>query len=70
MKPPPPPEDVRPPCAGCGHTTERGVGPVRMLHCTSPTCTWWRCPACKAINDITNGLWLPGNGTARPEATA
>lgn len=22
-----------------------------MVHCMSPSCTWWRCRGCRAVND-------------------
>lgn len=38
-------------CSAC-KTPHPGIELVRN-HCPSPTCTWWRCPSCKAANTPT-----------------
>lgn len=38
-------------CSACS-TAHPGEG-LTKPHCPSPTCTWWRCPTCKASNSPT-----------------
>lgn len=38
-------------CTSCNR--RRDQMPQVRKHCRSKTCTWWVCPACKAINDET-----------------
>lgn len=41
-----------PVCPSCGNT-------ITTRHCTSPTCTWWKCAAsrCKAVFTTTGKFY-------------
>lgn len=45
------------PCPGCGEEPRMdSKRPSKAhRHCTSPTCTWGKCPVCSTVWDIDTG---------------
>lgn len=40
-------------CTSCNRSRNHPSKPSTEMHCSSPTCPWWRCAGCHADNDST-----------------